>query len=342
MKLDIVPSKEFNSNTRIPVNFVDHRMDIHLARSLTAALRDDKCIFGYSGHFPDEHSARLIELGEAVHCSCDKAVSTKGRLGYVMVEAYQNIVRHRAFPSGGSSWGKGRSMFLLRCRADGHIMKTRNPVTLEQHQKLEERLTELYGKDTSELKELFLEGIQRTSPPGTRGAGLGLIEMVRRAGEDPKWGFDPLDQSHFLFKLALELGDTGAPTAETLAQEEELPALMLEHRISSFYTGFWSHDVQKAMLGLVREERFPETHDSTERTTLAGRVGDVLYTSLGPDRAMVLILHAGEHPMLSMGGVMANAKLDQLTKTLQDTDVRICSSPADAEGTVLAMVQIPW
>src|SRR5690606_36999047 len=104
----------------IPVTFAQYPMDIRLARSLIATLGDDRCIFGYSGRFPDEHSPRLIELGESIHCSCGGPPSSKGRLGYVMVEAYQNMVRHQARIEQAASH-RTHSLFMLRCQGPGHV-----------------------------------------------------------------------------------------------------------------------------------------------------------------------------------------------------------------------------
>ncbi len=317
-------------------------MSIHLARSLAAALGGDQCVFGYSGRFPDEHSARLIELGEALHGSGESTLSSKGRLGYVMVEAYQNIVRHRAFPLGEAAWGKLRNMFLLRCLTHGHVLITRNPVTCAQQQKLEKQLVDLRGKSMNELKELFMEAIQRPNDPGTRGAGLGLIEMVRRAGVKPVWSFDQLDQNHALFNLALGLGDPGSQVGELLGDSEGLPELMLEHEVSCFYVGFWNPGVQKALLGFAGGEDPLTSNDRGRRTSEVGRMADMLYSKIHPEGPIIFTLQEGAHRTLSMGGDFEQGDLDHLRSKVLGTDVRITTGTGAREGTVLAMVHIPW
>ena len=62
-----------------------------------------------------------------------------------------------------------------------------NPVDKEQAEALRRMMAQLKGRDKAELKELFLAGLQRASRSNTRGAGLGLIEMSRRANGDPGW-----------------------------------------------------------------------------------------------------------------------------------------------------------
>ncbi len=328
--------------TGATTTFALHRMDLHLARSLTAALHDDACIFGYSGHFPDEHSARLIELGEAVHHSHETTHSSKGRLGYVMVEAYQNVVRYRTIPTNEEVRAKGRSMFQLRCHAQGQVLATRNPVTRPQQRILQERLTELQGKDTRELKELFMEGIQRANVPGMRGAGLGLIEMVRRAGAKPGWSFEPLDPSHILFKLILELGDAGAVKTYDPALDEGLQKLVLEHALSTYYAGFWDSEVQHAILGTIRDERMGSTGEKGKRYDMAGRVADLLHALVGTEGNLIVTYQNGVRPVLSIGGELAPEQLDRIHQQMHEPEVVISVGDGFLKGKMLTVVHIPW
>lgn len=322
--------------------FAEHRMDIRLARSLTSALGGDQCIFGYSGLFPDEHSARLIELGEAVHGSCGTTLSSKGRLGYVLVEAYQNIVRHRAGPTGLPAWGEARSLFLLRCRAQGHELFTRNPVTHAQAHKLERILAELQGKDNEKLKELYIEGIQRTSSPGTRGAGLGLIEMVRRAGGTPRWNFDPLDVEHVLFSLFLELGEPDVQAARSFRNDTSLPRLVAEHEVSFFYAGFWTSEVEAALMELAGVERPVRADDSAKREAKWTQLEKLVLPLVPKGGPVVLVLHGDERPVLSIGGLVDQASAGRAGERSRGSDAGICFGTTSDEGMVPAMVHVPW
>lgn len=321
----------------IAVTFAQYPMNIRLARSLIATLGDDPCIFGYSGRFPDEHSPRLIELGEAIHSSCAGPQSAKGRLGYVMVEAYQNMVRHRARIEEAVPH-HAQSLFMLRCHGRGHVLETRNPVTHAQQPPLEARLAALRGKDTSELKELFLEGIQRVRPPGMRGAGLGLIEMVRRAGANPTWSFERLNETHALFHLSLELGERDPGKVN----DHGLPGLMWAHEIACCYAGVWSEGIQRALIGLVPEERPARNGDMARAAELATRVADALFATVVPGEPHVLIFHGGEHPALVLGGVVDPGLLNAFMADMQDAGVRVAHGPGLSEGSVLATAHIPW
>lgn len=313
-------------------------MHIRSARSFIKALRGDRCIFGYSGCFPDEHSPRLIELGEAVHNGATGAVTLKARLGYVMVEAYQNIVRHGVGTF--SPWDVGRSMFLLRCHAEGEQVFACNLVTRSQAEKLDTDLADLQGRDNAELKELYLEGIQRISKPGTRGAGLGLIEMVRRTGGGATWAFRPVDEGHDLFAISLELGTTDG--ADGLCLKGPLHQLVVEHRIHLFHVGLWNADIEKVLVGMAGNESpceggyLPKRGEALEHVVGA-------FTSVCDLSAPVLfVLHGGKSTVFSMGGMVHRSALEQLRTRFPGPGAMLRVEEGAEGGKVLVTMEIPW
>ncbi len=159
-------------------------MDPGTAHSLFQALRGDRSTFVYSGEFRDEHTARLIALGEASMDGANARSSSKGRLAFVMVEAYQNIIRHKAPLPPQLEQAQGRSMFILRCGDNGQHVVAMNAVVKSEVPALRATLDSLKGLSAEELKSLFLAGLQKPENSARRGAGLGLIEMARRSGSD--------------------------------------------------------------------------------------------------------------------------------------------------------------
>ncbi len=140
-------------------------MDALLAYALYKGLHDDTFSFGYAGAFHDEHTARLIALGEAAMEHAGAQRNARQRLAYVMVEAYQNIIRHRAPLPEGIARGCGRSMFLLRCHPEAQQVIAQNPVSKSDLVELQDALDGLSGLDAAQLKERFPEQAQQRGPP---------------------------------------------------------------------------------------------------------------------------------------------------------------------------------
>lgn len=315
-------------------------MDIISARALLAALGGDVSLFGYSGRFLDEHSARLIELGQHWKVEGD-AQAAKGRAGYVMVEAYQNIIRHRAPAPADGSWEKGRSLFIFRTCATGQILSTRNVVRTVDAGALNKALETLRAQDAKGLKELFMEGIQRSSRPGQRGAGLGLIEITRRAGRPPGWAFLPLEDGLAQFILLLELGTGQLGLEQAVRKDDEVEAVMLEGHISLFHVGVWSAELAKALVAMAQVEVPPRAGRQADRESVWGLVSSVFMPAF-EGTPVLFMLHGRERPMLSIGGVIDDRQAGGLHAAMQGTDVEFSFGDGPGEGKVLAFVHVPW
>lgn len=222
------------------------------------------CLFGYAGRFADDHSVRLLELGNLVFDGPASGTPDEGpsgfsgrHAGYVLVEAFQNIIRHRAVEARGAAMA--RSLFAFRKDARGLGLYTRNAVAPVKAKGLGEALTFLSAKDAAELKALFLRGIQQPGVEGRRGAGLGLIEMVRRTGARPQWSFSACGPGQQQFTLVLEQGDRLPGEGLEALMESRIWPWMLAGKVQLFYAGTWSGRVEKVWIDLVRGEEGPQS-----------------------------------------------------------------------------------
>lgn len=159
-------------------------MEHHPLIALFDAFANERLVLLYGGSFPDEHTARLIGLGEAAmdHQGVEKSLRT--RTAFVMVEAYQNVVRHQPTSVKGL-----QSTFMFMHGPERTEVVTVNPVRAEDLPALQTALERIEGRGPIELKALFLASLQRNEPTKRGGAGLGLIEMARRSAQGVNHSF---------------------------------------------------------------------------------------------------------------------------------------------------------
>ena len=185
-------------------------MDLDVLHKLCDVLAGDRLAWIYAGAFPDEHTAQLITLGEEVVAFGGEGASARNRLSFILVEVYQNIVRHRVPLSGPLAQGAGRSLFVLRDQGTRQRVAAMDPLPRAEQVALEAQLVRLKGLSAPQLKELFLDRLRSEERSQRGGAGLGLIEMARRSGHGLVHAFDPLDTDHVRFTLELNLGQEAA------------------------------------------------------------------------------------------------------------------------------------
>lgn len=225
-------------------------MDVRTAHSLHQALRGDRLVFAYSGGFHDDHAGRLITLGENVAACHETPGDVRGRLAFIMVEVYQNILRHRATVPLALEQGAGRSLFALRCGGAGRVVAAVNPVSRDRSPGLSAALDRLKDMPPERLKGLLIEGLEKEQTQHRRGAGLGLIEMARRSGGKLFHGIGGLSDMHDLFTMVVCLGQT-PPQAEVMIAMDELHGTMVRGKVSLLLAGEFpmgARDAVRAML----------------------------------------------------------------------------------------------
>ncbi|MCC6401986.1 MAG: hypothetical protein IT227_14580 [Flavobacteriales bacterium] len=221
-------------------------MEVPHAFSLYRALSGGTFALLLGDPFRDAQTARLIELAEAVSERQGLSKGARARLAFVLVEAFQNIIRHRP-PAEGM---QQRSCFLFGATPQGQQVITCNPVADADLPALRTALHGVLGKDADTLKALFLRGLQANAASAKGGAGLGLIEMARRSGRDLGHALEPLEDGMHRFMLQVLLGDVEPwpfdRVADACRRQEA-------QQVVAAMVGEPAPSLLNALLGLVQE-----------------------------------------------------------------------------------------
>lgn len=177
------------------------RMAANGAHSLYRLLADARFAFLYRGTFHESLAPELIVLGEVAAEQAGHGKAHRQRLAFIMVEAFQNITRHR------SEAVDADCFFGLRATAVGEDVFAVNPVRAEEVAPLEQAIARLNSTGAGSLKSLFLSRLRDGGHSAKGGAGLGLIEMARRSGNGIRHRIQALGPGHAQFALHVPLGD---------------------------------------------------------------------------------------------------------------------------------------
>ncbi|MEZ4739868.1 MAG: SiaB family protein kinase [Flavobacteriales bacterium] len=302
-------------------------MDLSTVHALYDALAGDRFTFLYSGLFHDEHTARLIALGEEYLDQEERAdKSLRGKLVFVMVEAYQNIIRHRAALSPELAQGAGRSMFVLRSGATQHRITAINPVSAADAERLKAALADMNGLDMEQMKQVFLNGLKNEQRSERGGAGLGLIEMARRSGHPLRHGFEALDGANRLFALQVLIGRS-ASWVGGVEEAFDLHKVVAQEGIAVLCKGHLSTGEQEVVLRIIERDLDDDSQrsDPRMRAFLAATelLGNLQAVGDGP---MVLIGRTGDRFTLVVGLPLVHAMAEELTAAVNEINAM------DAQG----------
>ena len=292
-------------------------MDPGIVRSVYQALRQDEHAFLFSARFHDEHTARLIALGESLFAAKGQS---KGRIAFLMVEAYQNVIRHRAPLPPALETAQGRSLFMLRWLPSGPEVITANPVLKERVPMLEESIGRLKGADPVQLKRMFLTTLSQEHDGNRRGAGLGLIEMARRSGSDPGHSVRGLGPDRSLFILTIRVGN-GRQHESSLADAAVYHGTTVHHDLQLLYTGTTGPGIDSALLQMLENDVVADA----ERGRALGRAflaAGAWLRSENTDqgRSILWTSRNGSHFNIAMGRSMAPASAERLAAKVAEVN----------------------
>ncbi|MCB0795768.1 MAG: SiaB family protein kinase [Flavobacteriales bacterium] len=266
-------------------------MDLTLAHTLFQALDGPRACVIYSGEFHDTHTARLIDLVEALMDRHDGGKAARSRLAYIVVEAYQNIIRHRPSPDGGKAGHLMRSMFMLTVDPEHQQVVALNPVAANDLAGLELSLKALKDKDPGQLKEMFLHGLQAKEGSVKGGAGLGLIEMARRSSGGLRHELVPVDGTYHSF--CLQVVTAGQKGASNMRHFREVQEIISKGDILVAYRGKPVPEVLGHVLQMVEQDMGDARSASKRKAFLAATQWIDDLAQQGPSDVLLMLARSG-------------------------------------------------
>lgn len=180
-------------------------------------LDQDGVVFYFNG--PVSHSV-LEGFGDIIrqNVATSKSDTNLARKVFaVMVEQMQNIIAYSidkkeaaADASCGagqppSEYTYGTGQILVQREEDGFIVACSNRITTQQAERIRQKVEQINAMSKTELKDYYRR--QRKAGPDkeSMGAGLGFIEMARKAKKPLAIDFSPLDDTASLFSVTVNV-----------------------------------------------------------------------------------------------------------------------------------------
>ena len=155
-------------------------------------LEQRRTFFCYSGLLSEDVLSTFSGIvREQMSEMEDDAEITKRVFG-IFVEQAQNVIRYSKdrIAEGGTG-----TVAISRAE-DGFLIEAINPMDHENAEGLQKNLDELKAMDNKELRKAYKQRLREGPPEGSKGAGLGFIEMARKAD---RFEFDFVGSTELLF-----------------------------------------------------------------------------------------------------------------------------------------------
>lgn len=162
-------------------------------------------MFAYSGYMTEQVRLAVGETLKQKLSMEDANVKTVRSVFAVFVEQMQNIIRYSAErvpeddadPTDELSFG----VLTIGKDSDGYALLSGNLILTDDIERVSEKLVEIQGMDHSQLKKFYKEKLKAGPDEYSQGAGIGFIEIARRATYPIEFDFTPVDDRFSFFAL---------------------------------------------------------------------------------------------------------------------------------------------
>ena len=153
----------------------------------------------YTGNLDSVVTDALLILAERSVLTTGGTRKQARRIGNVLIEALQNVIRHGWI----DSEGENQLFLTLELTPVGYQIHTGNLVDFEMAAELRERIAQVNGMSHEELRKAYVETLCQGELSLRGGAGLGLISMAKKAEGTLNYQFDEQGNKLFLFTLGV-------------------------------------------------------------------------------------------------------------------------------------------
>jgi len=181
---------------------------------MSSRLTDIQSILGVQGIitcFSGRFSQGLIEeIGEAVkkHMEAeDKPKNDIFNVFSIFVEQSQNIKNYVIRKEGSSGCNRiaSSAIICIGKGETGYFIWSGNIVENSDIAPLHAKLNTVVGASKDELKRLYKEQMKKDPEPGQLGAGVGFIDIARKASMPIEFSFEKVDEKFSFYEIKVSV-----------------------------------------------------------------------------------------------------------------------------------------
>lgn len=239
------------------------------------SLKSDNLSFLYKGQFSDTITDKIVNLIEDnISNNLAELSSLKKKVPFLMVECFQNIVRHATVLK------DEMGFFMIRNVGSSYFIASGNGLMNLNIPTLKSRLEKINSLNKDELKEYYLEILNNEEMSKEGGSGLGLIEMARKSGQKIDFVFYPLNDVYSLFYIQIKIKSNEEQAQEpipvydtisTIHNATDLHKNMRDNNVLLIQQGEFSQETLFSILTMV-ENNLKQQIDSSSKNNAINHV----------------------------------------------------------------------
>ena len=153
----------------------------------------------YKGKFTPQTTKSVLHLAERNIDSLPEDPTIKRKVFNVLVECLQNVVKHGENLENPAS--DQVPILMIGREPEQYLILSGNTMLVNCVEELKSKIDKINNLDKNGLKKLYKKIMRNNAVSEKGGAGLGLVDMARKSGEQLDYRFSDIDRDLCYFSL---------------------------------------------------------------------------------------------------------------------------------------------
>ncbi|MDO9000662.1 MAG: SiaB family protein kinase [Bacteroidota bacterium] len=282
--------------------------------------------YAYSGDFTNDLTERILSLAETNMEVESESLKMKKKVYFIIVESLQNITRHQGVSK---SNGLMDGFFSIHKFSGGYLIGSGNTIENKNIESLSQKLEKVNSLNAEELKEYQKSVLSAGDFSEKGGAGLGLIEIVRKSGNKLSYDFINVDSqnSYFYFQAKItEATDLNNNPEEKTNYDivKNVHKVVTDNNLKIFFQGQFKHENVRSLLSMAEGSIYLTEKFNFKKTSVAIMIEllqNISYHATGinntEDRpGLFMVADNNNICSLITGNYIENPKINELIKRI--------------------------
>lgn len=180
-----------------------HQEHLKFAYKFHETMAENGLMLAYEGEVTQQLTKAFSTLAEMNLEKEEVAGSVRRKVFHIMVECLQNVAKHSDHPDTGENIKPGMGIFLVGKSENAYTITTGNVIANDKVEFVSELITKVNAMDRDEIKAYYKNMLRESKLSEKAGAGLGIIDMVKKTGNKIHYAFLPVNgkTSFFIYKV---------------------------------------------------------------------------------------------------------------------------------------------
>ncbi len=170
-------------------------------------MKDEEIVLAFNGVMTEDLLSSVFQMMDIKSEVNPQDLRRKKKVNNILVECLQNIYHHGDDLTGEKSMDSPRTVMFLICKSADHHYRiiTGNHMLRSSVMDLKDKIDKVNSLTSEELKNLYRDVLSTNVLSEKGGAGLGIIDLVRKSGNKIEYSFDDVNDRYSFFSLIVNV-----------------------------------------------------------------------------------------------------------------------------------------